>query len=454
MQIHQDAELLGQYTGLTLGLAFGGIDYEKQRQHLEEGVDVLIGTPGRIIDYFKQRVFDLRHVQVLILDEADRMFDLGFIADIRYMMRRLPPPDQRLSMLFSATLSQRVLELAYEHMNEPELVRIEPDKVTADRVQPGASTSPRWRRRPACWSACCASINSGRTMVFVNMKRTAERLESTLRANGINAEAMSGDVPQNKRMRMLRDFHEGELAVLIATDVAARGLHIPDVTPRLQLRPAAGSGGLRAPDRPHRARRRRRRCDQLRLRGLRRSLPDIEAYIGRKLPVAQVEPELVAEVVQRRIHGPPARRVATAVGGRRGAATAARRPDPQAASRPPPRRARHPWRRCRSAGRAAAGRGRRSHARSEPAPAAPRTARRASSRQPRRVRRDPPPRRPPSGRWRQAQAAPAPARRTWRCQPQRPIHRSRSTDVAGGQSAATGTARTAVCRCAGSRSAR
>ena len=96
---------------------------------------MLIGTPGRIIDYLKQGLYDLRHAQVVVLDEADRMFDLGFIADIRYILRRLPPPDRRQSMLFSATLSQRVLELAYEHMNNPELVRIEPDKVTIDRVR-------------------------------------------------------------------------------------------------------------------------------------------------------------------------------------------------------------------------------------------------------------------------------------------------------------------------------
>ena len=132
VQIHNDAEILGQYTGLTLGLAFGGVDYDKQRHHLEQGVDVLIGTPGRLIDFYKQRVFDLRAVQVLILDEADRMFDLGFITDIRYIMRRLPAPDQRLNLLFSATLAQRVLELAFEHMNDPELVRIEPDKMTVD----------------------------------------------------------------------------------------------------------------------------------------------------------------------------------------------------------------------------------------------------------------------------------------------------------------------------------
>ena len=112
VQIHSDAEILGKHTGFRHALVFGGVDYEKQRRQVADGVDVLIGTPGRLIDYMKQRVFDLRHVQVLVLDEADRMFDLGFIADIRYILRRLPHPDRRQSMLFSATLSQRVLELA------------------------------------------------------------------------------------------------------------------------------------------------------------------------------------------------------------------------------------------------------------------------------------------------------------------------------------------------------
>jgi ATP-dependent RNA helicase RhlB len=112
VQIHRDAEVLGSHTGLRLGLAFGGVDYDKQRHQLEQGVDVLIGTPGRIIDFAKQRVFELRAVQVLVLDEADRMFDLGFISDIRWILRRLPAPEHRLNMLFSATLSHRVLELA------------------------------------------------------------------------------------------------------------------------------------------------------------------------------------------------------------------------------------------------------------------------------------------------------------------------------------------------------
>src|SRR6267143_4422350 len=102
VQIHHDAELLGRHTGFKHAVVYGGVDYEKQRRQLSEGIDVLIGTPGRLIDYFKQHVYDMRHAQVLVLDEADRMFDLGFIADIRYILRRLPPPERRQSMLFSA----------------------------------------------------------------------------------------------------------------------------------------------------------------------------------------------------------------------------------------------------------------------------------------------------------------------------------------------------------------
>ncbi len=176
VQIHRDAEILGQYTGLSLGLAYGGVDYDKQRRQLEAGVDVLIGTPGRIIDYFKQRVFDLRHAQVMVLDEADRMFDLGFIKDIRYLLRRLPPPDQRLNLLFSATLAQRVLELAYEHMNDPELIRIEPERVTADRVSQ-VIYYPSMEEKAPLLVYLLRSMEATRTMVFINTKRMAERLE-------------------------------------------------------------------------------------------------------------------------------------------------------------------------------------------------------------------------------------------------------------------------------------
>ncbi len=295
VQIHRDAEVLGSHTGLTLGLAFGGVDYEKQRHHLEQGVDILIGTPGRIIDFVKQRVIDLRSVQVLVLDEADRMFDLGFISDIRYILRRLPPPEQRLNMLFSATLSHRVLELAYEHMNDPTLVRIEPDKMTVDRVRQ-VVYYPSMDEKPRLLVGLLKQMKPRRSMVFVNTRRAAEEIEALLRANGINAEAISGDVPQRKRLRMLRDFHEGTLSVLIGTDVASRGLHIPDVTHVFNYDLPQDPE-----DYVHRIGRTARAgtegdaisfgCENYVM-----SLPDIEAYIGRKLPVAPVPVESLPDI--------------------------------------------------------------------------------------------------------------------------------------------------------------
>jgi ATP-dependent RNA helicase RhlB len=295
VQIHKDAAVLGRHTGLRLAVVFGGTDYDKQRKQLEDGVDVLVGTPGRLIDYYKQNIYDLKHAQVLVLDEADRMFDLGFIADIRFIMRRLPPPAQRQSMLFSATLSQRVLELAYEHMNNPELVRIEPDKVTIDRIRQ-VIYFPAMSEKIPLLIGLLRATEAHRTMVFVNTRRMAEKLEGALRANGLNAQALSGDVPQPKRLKFLRAFHEGELAVLIATDVASRGLHIPDVTHIFNYDLPQD-----APDYVHRIGRTARAgadgdaisfgCEEYAI-----SLPDIEAYIGHKIPVERVVPELLPKI--------------------------------------------------------------------------------------------------------------------------------------------------------------
>ena len=135
VQIHSDAEPLARETGLRLGLAYGGDGYDKQLKVLEQGVDILIGTTGRLIDYAKQGHVDLGAIQVVVLDEADRMFDLGFIKDIRWLFRRMPPVAQRLNMLFSATLSYRVRELAFEHMNNAEYVEVEPEQKTGHRIK-------------------------------------------------------------------------------------------------------------------------------------------------------------------------------------------------------------------------------------------------------------------------------------------------------------------------------
>jgi ATP-dependent RNA helicase RhlB len=293
VQIHHDAESLGRHTGLVHAVVYGGIDYEKQRRQLEAGIDVLIGTPGRLIDYYKQHVFDMKHAQVLVLDEADRMFDLGFIADIRYILRRLPPPERRQSMLFSATLSHRVLELAYEHMNNPELVRIEPDKMTVDQVRQ-IMYYPSMEEKVPLLIGLLRQSEARRTMIFVNTKRMAERLESSLTANGFHAQALSGDVPQAKRLRFLRDFHNGDLAVLIATDVASRGLHIPDVSHVFNFDLPQD-----AADYVHRIGRTARAgaegdaisfaCEEFAV-----SLPDIEEYLGHKIPSAPIGPDILA----------------------------------------------------------------------------------------------------------------------------------------------------------------
>jgi ATP-dependent RNA helicase RhlB len=299
VQIANDAEVLGKHTGLKIGIAFGGTDYEKQRRTLQGGVDLLIGTPGRIIDYFKQGVFKLDQVEVAILDEADRMFDLGFIKDIRYLLRRLPPPDKRLNMLFSATLSTRVMELAYEHMNEPELIRIEPDKVTADRVRQAVFFPSNEDKMPLL-IGLVREMGAGRIMIFVNMKREAERVQDYLEANGIHAKAISGDVPQNKRLRMLMDFQKGKLPVLIGTDVASRGLHVPDVQYVINYDLPQD-----AEDYVHRIGRTARAgaagdaislgCETYVM-----SLPDIEEYIGHKLPVANYNPDDLPDIVKPR----------------------------------------------------------------------------------------------------------------------------------------------------------
>ncbi|HEX7045580.1 MAG TPA: ATP-dependent RNA helicase RhlB [Burkholderiales bacterium] len=301
VQIHKDAQVLGAATGFRLVVVFGGTGYDSQRRELEAGVDVLIGTPGRIIDYFKQHVFDLKAIQVMVLDEADRMFDLGFIRDIRFLLRRMPPPEQRLNMLFSATLSYRVTELAYEHMNNPEFVRVDADKRTADKVEQVLYHTANEEKIPLLvW--LLRNRDPARSLVFVNTKDMGERLVAWLQANGFRAGILSGDVPQKMRLRLLADFSEGRLPILVATDVAARGLHIPDVSHvfnfdlpqnpedyvhRIGRTARAGKSG----DAVSFA------CERYVF-----SLPDIEAYIGYKIPVERFDPESLPSLT------PPERR--------------------------------------------------------------------------------------------------------------------------------------------------
>ncbi|MCM0084449.1 DEAD/DEAH box helicase [Geomonas sp. Red32] len=229
VQIEKDAQLLGKYTGFNMQAIYGGVDYMKQRDALKAGADIVIGTPGRLIDYLKQKVYSLKEVEALVIDEADRMFDMGFISDLRFILRRLPAYDKRQNMLFSATLNARVMELAYEFMNVPVKVSVTPEQMTAERVEQVLYHASRKEKFPLLLGLL-RKMGMERTMIFVNTKRECEFLMDRLNANGFPAKVISGDVEQRKRMKILADFKAGELPIMIATDVASRGIHIEGVS--------------------------------------------------------------------------------------------------------------------------------------------------------------------------------------------------------------------------------
>ncbi len=183
IQIDKDAQAIGRHTGLKTALIYGGVDYDKQRQQLKDGCDIIIATPGRMLDYHKQGVFSLNSVEVMVIDEADRMFDLGFIKDVRFIFRKLPPREQRQVLLFSATLSHRVLELAYEHMHEAEKLVVESDHVTADKVRQVVYFPAKEEKMPLLLNLI-DQHKPTRSIIFVNTKAAAERRTARLGAEG------------------------------------------------------------------------------------------------------------------------------------------------------------------------------------------------------------------------------------------------------------------------------
>ena len=292
VQIHSDGLGLCKDTNLRLALAYGGTDYEKQKTSIGEGIDVIIGTPGRLIDFYKQGIFTLNSIQVVVLDEADRMFDLGFIKDMRFLLRRMPEPKDRLNMLFSATLSHRVMELAYEHMNDPSTIKIESERTVADNLREEVYYPANSEKIPLMLGIL-QKLEAGRTLVFVNTRHGSEKVGNWLSANGHRSGVLTGEVPQKKRESILRKFTSGEIDILVATDVAARGLHIPDVSHVLNFDLPQD-----AEDYVHRIGRTARAgasgdaisfaCEDYAF-----SLVDIEQYIGHQITRSDIDPELL-----------------------------------------------------------------------------------------------------------------------------------------------------------------
>ncbi len=307
IQIAHDAELLAKHCDMRLGVVYGGDGYESQRQQLEQGVDILIGTTGRLIDYYKQGIYRLDKIQTVVLDEADRMFDLGFIKDIRYMFHKMPPPSERQSLLFSATLSQRVQELAYEHMNSPTKVEVEPLQKTGERITEELFY-PSKQDKIKLLLTLIEEDWPDKAIIFANTKHTCEKIFNWLEADNHRVGLLTGDVPQRKRLKILEQFTNGELDFLVATDVAARGLHIPavshvynydlpddfeDYVHRIGRTGRAGASG---------------KAINLACEEYVYNLPAIEEYIGHSIPVTKYDPaallsDLKAPSNHRRSHG-------------------------------------------------------------------------------------------------------------------------------------------------------
>jgi ATP-dependent RNA helicase RhlB len=229
LQIYEEASLIGKYTGLSIAQVVGGVDYQKQADILRSGVDIVICTPGRIIDYFKQGIFITSGVKIIVIDEADRLLDLGFSKDMRFILQKLPRYDKRQSLLFSATLSFRVMELTYEYMNLPEFISITPEEVAVEGIEQSLIHVGSDQKLPLLLGIL-ENETWERILIFVNTKSGVEWLSAKLKGNGWPAEGISGDLPQSKRFKLMEQFKEGKIKMLIATDVASRGIHVEDIS--------------------------------------------------------------------------------------------------------------------------------------------------------------------------------------------------------------------------------
>ena len=229
LQIFDEAEILCRHTGLRQAIVIGGIDYQKQADQLRQGADIVICTPGRIIDYLNQDIFKTSAIRIVVIDEADRLLDLGFARDMRYILSRLPHYDERQTLLFSATLSHRVMEMTYEYMNVPESVSVTSEEITVDTVEQTLFHIER-DKKLSLLLGLIDKEDWSRMLIFANTKVGVEWLSKKLQGNGLPAEGISGNLSQPRRLRLMDQFKSGKTKILVATDVASRGIHVDNIT--------------------------------------------------------------------------------------------------------------------------------------------------------------------------------------------------------------------------------
>ncbi len=226
IQICKDADAIGKYTGLRSLAIYGGMDYDRQRREvLSAPVDLLVATPGRLLDFTKSRVINLSNVDTLVIDEADRMLDMGFIPDVRRIMSYLPPKNKRTTMLYSATLNETVMRLAMNWMEEPYKAEVESETNATDTVKQVVYVIQSKDKFTVLFNHIALHPDA-RTIVFCNRKATTEDVYESLKVRGVSVEMLSGDVNQSKRLKVLDEFRDGEIKIVVATDVAGRGIDV------------------------------------------------------------------------------------------------------------------------------------------------------------------------------------------------------------------------------------
>ena len=293
IQIAHDANALCAYCHFNTVAVYGGMDYDRQRRLLHSNVDLVVATPGRLIDYLGSHVVNLDRVEVLVIDEADRMLDMGFIPDVKRIIYRLGTPEGRQTMLFSATLNHDIMNLASRWMRpNPAVLEAEPEHVVADGVDETIYAVTSAEKMPVLlWTLRHEDCH--RVLIFRNRRRDVEELHAELQRCGIASEMLSGDVDQKKRLRILEDFKTGKTQVIVATDVAGRGIHVDDVTHVINY-----DFPYEAEDYVHRVGRTARAGHRGRAISFADEesafvVPDIEKYIARPLPITQPEEEML-----------------------------------------------------------------------------------------------------------------------------------------------------------------
>ncbi len=228
VQIESDARMLGKHLDARIACIYGGVGYKHQEEALAAGVDIVVATPGRLLDLNQSKKLDFGIFKIAVIDEADRLFDMGFYPDIKRIFRKLPPKEERITMLYSATLGTRVLNISWEYMNNPVEIKVASERMTVDEVEQQVFHVSK-NEKFSLLLGLLKEEEPESSLIFANTKSMCEELAYRLRENGYKAQYIIGDLPQKKRLKIIDDLKKGKTDLLVATDVAARGLHVNDL---------------------------------------------------------------------------------------------------------------------------------------------------------------------------------------------------------------------------------